>query len=84
MKMCRVCGTPHPDDVITSHHPVPCFPNCFCLQKGNDPAGCIWIRARTFPPGTSEEERRRLAGLDYMKLIVEREQAARPQKESVQ
>ncbi len=72
MKNCAVCGKPHPDDVTTSHHPIPCFPNCsLCRQKGNSPDGCVWMRTLTFPAGTSPLRRRFLAALAQAEMETE-------------
>jgi hypothetical protein len=49
--LCQTCGTPHPDDVTTSHHPD----NCRCgisLCGGMGPKGCIWSRMIKRPKGT--------------------------------
>ena len=75
MKLCAVCGTPHPDDVTTSHHPDGC--TCgLSLCGGSAPEGCIW--SRTFKLTEAEDRPARLrAQLEQSRLIIERSEALR-------
>ena len=56
MKLCPTCGTPHPDDVTTSHHPEGC--TCgLALCGGPGPAGCIWMKVLKPPEGLTPADR---------------------------
>ena len=69
---CAICGKPHPKDVKTFHHPIPCFPNCsLCGQKGDAPEGCVWMRTLTVPPHIPSEHRHAWAMSQYIRLLIE-------------
>jgi hypothetical protein len=74
MKTCRVCGTPHPDDVETGHH----ADSCTCglsLCQATGPEGCIWTRIVYLPPGLSRAEAQLAALAKQGELIAEWEQS---------
>lgn len=73
MKTCATCGTPHPDDVTTSHHPDSC--RCgYSLCGGTGPKGCIWSRVIHVPPEVPFHLRHMWALSEYGKLILERDE----------
>ncbi len=77
MKLCATCGTPHPDDVRTSHHPDGC--TCgYSLCGGSGPDGCIWMRTLSKPVN---EEWPEPPFITYLRLITEREAARKQVKE---
>ena len=73
MPICTTCGMPHPADVTTSHHPVPCFNGCFCQQKGKSREGCIWMRTLKIPSDVPRELRRLYAMMAQGELITNRD-----------
>lgn len=70
MKLCPTCGTPHPDDVTTSHHPDGCTCGYSSLCGGTGPSGCIWMR--TVPLAAGQHGSTFDLQLEQVKLIRER------------
>jgi len=69
LKRCPTCGTPHPDDVTTSHHPDGC--TCgMSICKGTSPEGCIWCRVLYLPPGGLSQIKRELWAISRQAELI--------------